>query len=97
MAALAAAAEELARRLHDGQLDRSGRPLVEHIARVAAAARLRVPADDVAEAAAWLTPPLKMHCLLSEIAERFPEQVVAAVDALTHRSQNGCLTAAEMQ
>lgn len=84
MSALIADAEQFARRLHDGQLDKSGRPIVEHIARVAAAASR--PGDDSAEATAWLYAAVEdAHCSLGALAERFPGRVVTAVDALTHR------------
>lgn len=50
METLTAVAELLGRRLRESQLDRSGRPLVEHIARVAATTRHRRRNDDDAEA-----------------------------------------------
>ena len=43
-------AKELARRAHAGQIDKAGRPYIEHVARVAAA----VSDDPEAEAVAWL-------------------------------------------
>lgn len=42
-------AKDLAHRAHAGQVDKAGRPYIEHVARVAA----RVAGDDEAEAAAW--------------------------------------------
>lgn len=43
-------AKALAYRAHEGQVDKAGRPYIEHVARVAAA----VSDDPVAEAVAWL-------------------------------------------
>lgn len=43
-------AKALAHRAHAGQVDKAGRPYIEHVARVAAA----VSDDPVAEAVAWL-------------------------------------------
>lgn len=43
-------AKEFAYRAHAGQVDKAGRPYIEHVARVAAA----VSDDPVAEAVAWL-------------------------------------------
>lgn len=43
-------AKALAHRAHTGQVDKAGRPYIEHVARVAAA----VSDDPVAEAVAWL-------------------------------------------
>lgn len=43
-------AKELAHRAHAGQVDKAGRPYIEHVARVAAA----VADDPEAEAVAWL-------------------------------------------
>jgi hypothetical protein len=43
-------AKELAHRAHAGQVDKAGRPYIEHVVRVAAA----VADDPVAEAVAWL-------------------------------------------
>lgn len=44
------AAKDLATRAHAGQVDKAGRPYIEHVARVAAA----VSDDPEAEAVAWL-------------------------------------------
>ena len=43
-------AKDLAHRAHAGQVDKAGRPYIEHVARVAA----RVADDPEAEAVAWL-------------------------------------------
>lgn len=50
MSDLVARAKELAYRAHAGQVDKAGRPYIEHVARVAAA----VADDPEAEAVAWL-------------------------------------------
>lgn len=47
---LVARAKDLAHRAHAGQVDKAGRPYIEHVARVAAA----VADDPEAEAVAWL-------------------------------------------
>lgn len=50
MSDLVKRAKEFAYRAHAGQVDKAGRPYIEHVARVAAA----VSDDPVAEAVAWL-------------------------------------------
>lgn len=50
MDSLVERAKSLAHRAHAGQLDKAGRPYIEHVARVAAA----VSDDPEAEAVAWL-------------------------------------------
>lgn len=50
MTSLVERAKELAHRAHAGQVDKAGRPYIEHVARVAAA----VADDPEAEAVAWL-------------------------------------------
>lgn len=74
---------ELARSAHAGQVDKSGAPYVEHLAFVA-----NHVADDDAKTVAWL------HDIVEDTAvtlddlrrEGFPEHIVAAVDAHTHRA-----------
>jgi (p)ppGpp synthase/HD superfamily hydrolase len=62
-------AKELAYRAHAGQVDKAGRPYIEHVARVAAAC-----ADDPeAEAVAWL------HDVLEDCKGPVDEQVIGAV------------------
>lgn len=58
-------AKELAYRAHAGQVDKAGRPYIEHVARVAAA----VSDDPVAEAVAWL------HDVLEDCDECLHEAV----------------------
>lgn len=73
-------AKELAHRAHAGQVDKAGRPYIEHVARVAAA----VSDDPEAEAVAWL------HDVLEDspgYEEEFwcntPGRVTKAVDKMT--------------
>lgn len=74
-------AKALAIRAHAGQVDKAGRPYIEHVGRVAAA----VSDDPVAEAVAWL------HDVAEDCAEEFvnelmvcyPHEISAAVSYLT--------------
>ena len=78
-------AKDLAHRAHAGQVDKAGRPYIEHVARVAAAC-----ADDPeAEAVAWLHDVLE-DCdgFDGEIA-RFPALIFNACCRL----DRGCLSA----
>jgi (p)ppGpp synthase/HD superfamily hydrolase len=61
MSNLVQRAKDLAHRAHAGQVDKAGRPYVEHVARVAAA----VSDDPEAEAVAWL------HDVLEDCEARF--------------------------
>lgn len=80
---LAQRAKDLAHRAHAGQVDKAGRPYIEHVARVAAA----VADDPEAEAVAWLhdcyedgrADPRTLDSL-------FPNNIGEAVEAL-----NQCL------
>ena len=63
MADLVTRARDLAHRAHAGQVDKAGRPYIEHVARVAAA----VADDPEAEAVAWL------HDVLEDAPEFWPE------------------------
>ncbi len=69
-------AKELAYRAHAGQMDKAGRPYIEHVARVAAA----VADDPEAEAVAWLHDVLEDAPLSfqSEVAN-FPDRIIFAV------------------
>jgi len=58
-------AKALAYRAHAGQVDKAGRPYIEHVARVAAA----VSDDPVAEAVAWL------HDVIEECGEEFDREI----------------------
>ena len=78
---IVARAKELAHRAHAGQVDKAGRPYIEHVARVAAA----VADDPEAEAVAWLHDVLEdappEHC--REMIEMFPSEIMMAVVDLT--------------
>ena len=73
-------AKELAHRAHAGQVDKAGRPYIEHVARVAAA----VADDPEAEAVAWLHDVVE-DCELKFIEEvwSFPNRIAVSVDNLT--------------
>ena len=76
-------AQTLAAAAHAGQVDKSGRPYVEHLAFVAE----HVCGDD-AKTVAWLhdiveDTPVTLDDLRRE---GFPEHIVVAVDAHTHRA-----------
>jgi hypothetical protein len=73
-------AKALAHRAHAGQLDRAGRPYIEHVARVAAA----VADDPAAEAVAWLHDCMEDAAWTEEIIRRdFPLRISLAVAAIT--------------
>lgn len=63
-------AKELAHRAHAGQVDKAGRPYIEHVARVAAA----VADDPLAEAVAWL------HDVLEDCDPEFCQEFIDAID-----------------
>lgn len=76
-------AKALAIRAHAGQVDKAGRPYIEHVARVAAA----VSDDPVAEAVAWMHDTFEdcsdfCNAHISEIWE-LGIDVIDAVSALT--------------
>lgn len=62
-------AKDLAHRAHAGQVDKAGRPYIEHVERVAAA----VADDPEAEAVAWL------HDVLEDCTEAFQIELVETV------------------
>lgn len=81
MGDLVARARDLAHRAHAGQVDKAGRPYIEHVARVAA----RVSDDPEAEAVAWLHDVLE-DCAASfknELLTNYPVTMFRAVQALT--------------
>lgn len=84
MSDLVQRAKELAYRAHEGQVDKAGRPYIEHVARVAAA----VSDDPEAEAVAWLHDVLE-DCPDVLIDFRwFPAQVLDAVKTLTRTGED---------
>ena len=79
---LSKTAEAIAREAHANQVDKNGRPYIEHPARVAA----RVRGDELLEAIAWLHDVVEDTTVqLTDLQEHFPAAVVDAVDAITHR------------
>lgn len=60
---------------HAGQVDKAGRPYIEHVARVA----LAVEGDDEAEAVAWLHDVLEDCPAHAHLVAKFPPPVVQAV------------------
>ena len=76
-------AQALARSAHAGQVDKSGTPYIEHLAFVAA----HVDGDD-AKTVAWLHDIVEDTTVTLDDLRRegFPEHIVAAVDAHTHRA-----------
>lgn len=82
----------LAMAAHHGQLDKAGKPYIGHPSRVAARVRDFLSASarpDIYEdaiAVAWLHDVVEdTDVTLSDIAARFEPNIVAAVEALTHR------------
>lgn len=76
-------AAELATAAHDGQLDKLGRPYIEHPSRVAD----RVAPDAYAETVAWLHDVVEdTEVRLIDLLEMgYPDRVVEAVDAISKR------------
>lgn len=81
-AELIEAAKALAWKYHEGQVDKSGKPYIGHLSRVAAS----VPAGEC-EVVAWLHDIVEDTTMtLSELADRgFPDNIVNAVEAITHK------------
>lgn len=76
---VAMAAKSLAERAHSGQVDKAGRPYIEHLARVAA----RLEGDDVAQAAGWLHDLVEDQPHHAAELDQFPARVGAVVRLLT--------------
>lgn len=74
-------AKALAIRAHAGQVDKAGRPYIEHVARVAAA----VSDDPVAEAVAWIHDVIEDCPEHVHEVEWFPHEIRQAVADLTIR------------
>ena len=77
-------AKALAYRAHAGQVDKAGRPYIEHVARVAAA----VSDDPEAEAVAWLHDVLEDCPDVWDEVYHFPSEVFGAVECLTRGCYN---------
>jgi len=88
-------AKELAHRAHAGQVDKAGRPYIEHVARVAAA--VRVPGHvncsgcDEAETVAWLHDVWEDRPDFNNwiLPRWLPMQMVQAVQALNRNNATG--------
>ena len=75
-------AETIARAAHAGQVDKTGHPYIEHPERVAA----RVHGNTELEAIAWLHDVVEDTTVtLADLRREFTDEIVDAVDALTHR------------
>lgn len=84
---LVAKARTLAERAHAAQVDKVGRPYVEHLTRVAAAVAEHPVSPGLAQAVAWLHDVIE-DTELGEVdlmAAGMPRVVVEAVEAITHR------------
>ena len=80
MSDLVSLARDLAHRAHTRQVDKAGRPYIEHVARVAAA----VADDPEAEAVAWLHDVLEdCPAFADEFWDSFPGHILHAVERLT--------------
>lgn len=79
-------ARELATVAHLGQLDKAGRPYIEHPARVAAAVAHVLGVSHQAVAVAWLHDVIEdTSVTLESLASQLTAEQVAALAALTHR------------
>lgn len=73
-------AKALAHRAHAGQVDKAGRPYIEHVARVAAA----VSDDPVAETVAWLHDVIEdVPSYFGEVRDDFPHNIYLTVMRLS--------------
>jgi (p)ppGpp synthase/HD superfamily hydrolase len=83
---LVSKARKLAEHAHAGQTDKAGRPYIEHVQRVAETVE-HPSSPGLAQAVAWLHDVME-DCGLGELdlmAAGMPREVVAAVEAVTHR------------
>ena len=79
-------AREIAQQAHRDQVDKSGAAYITHPARVAA----RVAGNPSAEMVAWLHDVVEdTGVTLDDLAAEFPAEVLAAVDAITKRADEG--------
>ena len=82
-------AEALARTAHAGQTDKSGAPYIHHVERVVVRVQ-EAGAPAQALTVAWLPDIVEdTDTTIDDLAERFDEEVVAAVDALSRRPGEG--------
>ena len=74
-------AKEIAEQAHAGQIDKAGSPYMEHPAFVAS-----MMETDEEKIVAWLHDVLEDTSVSAKcLAAVFPERIMAALDALTHR------------
>lgn len=88
MSAIEQKAMRVAARAHEGQVDKTGHPYIEHPARVVENVAHHAPAADLetARAVAWLHDVVEdTDVPLKELATMFPHKVVTGVDAMTKR------------
>ena len=82
-------AKELATRAHQGQVDKTGAPYIGHPERVAGHVAQHAAGEDLekAQTVAWLHDVVEdTQVSLGDLAQQFPADVVAAVDAMTKRA-----------
>lgn len=82
-------AKEVATQAHQGQVDKNGSPYIGHPGRVAGHVTRHAAAEDLeaAQAVAWLHDVVEdTPVTLADLAQQFPAEVVAAVDAMTKRA-----------
>ena len=82
MSDLVARARDLAHRAHAGQVDKAGRPYIEHVARVAAA----VSDDPEAEAVAWLHDVLEDCPDWADFVYQYPYRITLGCVLLSRAS-----------
>lgn len=79
-------ARALAVSAHEGQVDKSGQPYIQHPARVAARVAKQLGTHHPAVAVAWLHDVVEDTTVtMEDIAHHFGDDIAAAVDALTKR------------
>lgn len=88
MSSLIDRAQSIATAAHEGQTDKAGAPYIDHPRRVAIRVCDYAPKGrtEVAQAVAWLHDVVEdSNITLQDLAQEFPPEVVAAVEAITHR------------
>ena len=88
MSSLIDRAQSIAAAAHEGQLDKAGAPYIDHPRRVAIRVCDYAPKGrtEVAQVVAWLHDVVEDSSItLQDLAQEFPPEILAAVDAITHR------------
>lgn len=88
MSSLIDQARAVAVEAHTGQTDKAGAPYINHPQRVAIRVCQYAPTGgtEAAQAVAWLHDVVEDSSItLQDLALTFPPEIVAAVDAITHR------------